>query len=103
MRLLGLFLVALLVAGCDIVHREKIEDCHDRVHSRAKNQAEILQTNVRSAGFKTDSFESNKIIVEGRAKLQNGYGAWSNYHYYCEVIDSGLISKFKLEEGYKSF
>lgn len=102
MRLLGIILLVTLLTGCNFFHKSEIESCHEKVHGKAKYQAEIISTEVRDKGYTYGEFESNKIIIEGQAKLQNGYGAWSNYSYSCSVLGSGMVSKFKLEKGYKS-
>lgn len=103
MRIVGILSLAMLLAGCDFFYKSEIESCHDRVHGKAKYQAEIISTEVRDKGYTYGEFESNKVIIEGQAKLQNGYGAWSNYSYSCSVLESGMISKFRFEEGYKAF
>lgn len=103
MRLLGIMLVTMLLTGCDFFYKSEIQSCHDKVHKKAKYQAEIVTTEVRDKGYTYGEFESNKIVIEGQAKLQNGYGAWSNYNYSCSVLESGFISKFDLSEGYKAF
>lgn len=93
MRLLGIIFLVILVSGCNWQHRKAIDVCHDRVHSRAKHQAEIVTTDTRI------SF-NNDVIVTGRAKLQNGFGAWTNHRYMCSVYSGDRIGKFEMNEGY---
>ena len=103
MRILGIAVLATLISGCNFWHQSEIDSCHDRIHSKAKYQAEIVSTEVRDARYAYGADPSNKLVIEGQAKLQNGYGAWTNYSYSCAVMESGMISKFKFEEGYKKF
>lgn len=93
MRLVGIILLVILASGCNWQHRKAIDVCHDRVHSRAKHQAEIVSTDTKTS-------LTNDVIVTGRAKLQNGYGAWTNHRYMCSVYSGDSIGKFRLEEGY---
>ena len=69
---------------------EKIEndtrDCHDLIHKQAKHSAKIIETEVGS-----DS-------ITGRAQLQNGFGAWTNYTYYCSTLIG--VHEAKLIEGW---
>ncbi|MRJ40799.1 MULTISPECIES: hypothetical protein [Idiomarina] len=93
MRLLGVIFLVILVSGCNWQYRKAIEACHDRVHSRAKHQAEIVTTETLKS-------MSSDVIVTGRAKLQNGFGAWTNYRYRCSVYSGDRIGKFEMNEGY---
>ncbi|WP_290654451.1 hypothetical protein [Idiomarina sp.] len=103
MRVFWVVLLVTFLSGCNFWHQSEIESCHNKVHSGAKHQAEILSTNIRQGGYSYHSSENGKMIIEGGAKLQNGYGAWTNYNYKCLVSNSGYISDFDLNEGYKSF
>jgi hypothetical protein len=99
------FLAALvLVAGCDsdpyAEYSEYIEQCHNNVHNAAKYQAEIVSTDKAGIIKVGERTKFSRTRVEGHAKLQNGFGAWSNYTYRCVMISKGSRD-LTLEEGYE--
>ncbi|WP_417659620.1 hypothetical protein [Pseudidiomarina sp.] len=81
-----------LFASCGEKHKEKISACHDRVHQRAKNTAEIITTEVKEDKW--------KVVVRGRVKYQNGFGAWTNYRYVCSVFSDNSVPFFEVTEGW---
>jgi hypothetical protein len=86
-------MVVLTVSGC--ADDPVIKECHDMVHLRSKNSAKIISTNT------VDSRKGGGLIrIEGRAQLQNGFGAWSNYQYFCDVYGKSIVS-FSLDEGWQ--
>ena len=90
MRTIITFFMLILLSGCN--KSEVIEKCHDRVHSEAKYTAQLVTTDT-----KRDKFDYKS--VSGRAKLQNGFGAWVNHSYSCEFTGN-TITKFRLESGW---
>ena len=74
-----------------IVDSEFVKTCHDSIHLQAKNSARIVSAHVSSA--------NDRLMLNGKAQLQTGYGAWKNYSYACidgygssstERTDAGL-------------
>lgn len=90
MRVLFILSSLAFLVGCN--KTEVIEKCHDRVHSEAKYTAQIVTTDT-----KRDKLDYKS--VSGRAKLQNGFGAWVNHSYSCEFTGV-TITKFRLESGW---
>ncbi|WP_417286476.1 hypothetical protein [Cobetia marina] len=66
--------------------------CHDNVQNSAIHQAEIVSTEKMK-------INNDQHTITGHAKLQNGFGAWSNYTYTC-VMDNQMSRDVYLEEGY---
>lgn len=85
----SIFLLVLL-SGCS--KNEVIEKCHDRVNSEANYTAQIVSTDA-----KRDKLDYKS--VSGRAKLQNGFGAWTNYTYSCDFTGV-TITRFTLKAGW---
>lgn len=61
----------------EIIYSSEIESCHDGVYEQAKYSAEIISTNVSKSSL------NSPLYIKGRAKLQNGFGAWTQYEYAC--------------------
>lgn len=90
MRFVFLFFSLTVLSGCN--KTEVIELCHDRVQREAKYTAQIVTTDTKRVKLDYKS-------VSGRAKLQNGHGAWINHSYHCEF--TGItITKFRLDSGW---
>lgn len=88
--LLASLLSVFILTGCN--KSEVIKICHDRIYKDAKFTAEIVTTDTIRNGFDYGQ-------VSGRAKLQNGFGAWTNYTYQCN-FGGNTITRFKLQEGW---
>lgn len=87
----GVFLpLGLVLAGCN--NDEQIASCHDKVHARAKYTAEIVTTETKRKGM-------NLASITGRAKFQNGFGAWSNVRYSC-IYQGSTITTFDMQNGW---
>jgi len=83
----------LFLSGC--AEDPLIKECHDKVHLRAKNSAQIISTTTK------DSRKGAGLIrIEGRAQLQNGFGAWINFQYFCGVSGPIIVS-FSMSEGWQ--
>ncbi|MFC0445354.1 hypothetical protein ACFOD1_07530 [Pseudidiomarina halophila] len=91
-RTFGTLILLPLLASCVEQHEEKINACHERVHQRAKNTAEIVTTEVKEDKW--------KVIVRGKVKYQNGFGAWVNYKYVCTVFSDNSVPFFEVTEGW---
>ena len=85
------FIFALTLLGC--AENALVDKCHDKVHVRAKNSAKIISTTTKS------SKSGGLIRIEGRAQLQNGFGALVNYNYFCGVSGRVIIS-FDMSKGW---
>ena len=64
-------------AVLEIIYSSEIESCHNGVYKQAKYSAEIISTNVSKSSL------NSSLYIKGRAKLQNGFGAWTQYEYVC--------------------
>ena len=73
-------------------YKEQINACHDRVHQNAKNTAEIVTTEVKEDQW--------KVVVRGKVKYQNGFGAWTNYKYVCSVFSNNNVAFFEATQGW---
>ncbi|WNO60581.1 MULTISPECIES: hypothetical protein [Gammaproteobacteria] len=81
---------ALSLTGCG--SQEYVDACHLKVQQQATHTAEIVSTEVERQGL-------DYKRVYGKAKLQNGFGAWTNYTYRCSF--TGItVTDFKLKEGW---
>lgn len=90
--------IGIFVVGCaqedkgpSELETRHIERCHENVQANARYQAEILSTSVSEGRL-------GRTVVSGRTRLQNGYGAWSNYRYECNMATS-YSSDVILREG----
>jgi len=78
----------------EVIYSSEIEVCHNGVYKQAKYSSEIVSTNIsKSHGL---SFAQ----VDGRAKFQNGYGAWTQYEYICLVSKGAKKTLATLTEGW---
>lgn len=78
-----------------IRYSKQVGDCHQAVHERAKHQAEVVSTNI--------IYADDTTAICGKAKLQNGFGAWTNYTYFCPIGKDGelpMLVPVILEEGW---
>ena len=83
-------LSALFLMGCG--SQEYVDACHLKVQQQATHTAEIVSTEVERQGL-----DYNRVY--GKAKLQNGFGAWTNYSYQCSF--TGItVTDFKIKEGW---
>lgn len=90
MKLIFLITSLVLLSGCN--KNEVIQRCHDRVQNEATFTAQIVTTEAKREKF-------DYVLVSGRAKMQNGFGAWTNYRYSCQF--TGItITNFRLETGW---
>ena len=88
------YLLLLALIGCKD-NEQVINACHDAVHSEAKYTAEIVSTEVLNRN-------SVDTVVFGKAKFQNGYGAWNNKVYRCDFVNENR-TKFELLDGWGSY
>ncbi|RVT44115.1 hypothetical protein EMM73_17305 [Rheinheimera sediminis] len=72
-----------------------ISICHDAVQAEAKYTAEIVNTEV----LKRNSVDT---VIFGKAKFQNGFGAWSNKVYRCDFANDKK-TKFELFDSWDAY
>lgn len=70
------------------IHQEQVEACKASVYSQATYSAEIV------------SAEHQGSAVRGKARLQNGFGAWKQYSFTCTVSERFGVRSATLYEGW---
>jgi hypothetical protein len=89
-KILLIIICIFSISGCG--EQKYIDLCHLKIQQGASHTAEIISTEVNKSGLDIHS-------IYGKAKLQNGFGAWSNYSYMCGFTGE-TITSFKLNEGW---
>jgi|25BtaG_2_1085352.scaffolds.fasta_scaffold00221_15 hypothetical protein len=83
-KLLAPFFLSAVLAGCSQNEWVEYEEgCHENIHAAANYQADILTTSSKEVQHKNTNF--TRVLVEGKVKFQNGFGAWSNHRYTCTM------------------
>lgn len=98
--ILATFALCISLAGCSsqVKDAAKYEStCHGNVQSSAKHHAEIVETSLREVQHNDTNY--TRVIVNGRARLQNGFGAWTNYKYKCTMA-TPFSSDVSLTQGW---
>ena len=75
--LIILYNIILSKPVLEILYKEQIKSCHNSVYSQANYSADIVSTELDKVSI------GSYLKISGKTKLQNGFGAWTQYKYCC--------------------